>query len=74
MRAGAGAARTFLLLQLLGSAVHFVALLRLVRTLALVGQVLLHVEVHHVLVRLEAEDGVGQGNLTAGVLAFDVDY
>ena len=64
----------FLLLQFLRGAGDFGALLRFVRTLALVGQVLLHVEVHDVLVRLVAEHGVGQRNLAAGVFAFAIEY
>jgi len=63
-RTAAGTARTLLTLQLAGRTCDFVALLRLVGTLTLVGQILLHVEVNSVVISLHAEDGVRKDYLT----------
>src|SRR5690606_3153389 len=58
---------TFLLFKLLGRATDFLALLRLMCSLTLVGQVALHVEIDSVVVGLDAEHGVGKRYLPARV-------
>src|SRR5690606_31634241 len=65
--------RTFLLLQLLGGTADFITLLRLVRTLALVGQVALHVEINSVIVGLNAEYRIGKRYFSARIFTTGFD-
>ena len=62
-------AGTLLLLQLAGRTGHLVTLLRLVRALTTIGQILLHIEVDRVVVGLDTENLVFQNGLLAGLLA-----
>jgi len=64
-----GPAGTLLLLQLAGRTGHLVTLLRLVRALTTIGQILLHIEVDRVVVGLDTENLVFQNGLLAGLLA-----
>ena len=73
-RTAAGTARTLLALQLAGRTCDFVALLRLVGTLTLVGQILLHVEVNSVVISLHAEYRVREDNLATRLFSFSVQY
>ena len=72
--AAAGAARAFLTLELARRTGNLVALLRLVRALTLIGQILLHVEVDSVVISLHAENGVRKDYLTSRFLSLCVQY
>ena len=67
-----GAAGAFLTLEFARRAGNFVALLRLVRTLTLVSEILLHVEVNSVVISLHAEDGVRKDYLTTRLFSLCV--
>ena len=65
-------ARTLLTLELAGRTCNLVALLGLVGTLTLIGQVLLHVEIDSVVISLHAEDCVRKNYLTTGLFSLCV--
>ena len=67
----ASAAAAFLATHLLGGESDFAAVLRLVRALALSGQILFHVEIDGVIVGLDAEDGIVEFGLLTGSGAVD---
>ena len=58
-------ARTFLTLELAGRTGHLVALLGFMGTLALIGKILLHVQVDSVVISLHAENSVRKDHFTA---------
>ena len=68
-----GTSSAFLLLDLAGRARDFSALLRLVRSLALSGQITLDVQVDRVVVGLDAENVIAD-LLAGGLLAFGIVY
>ena len=66
------AACAFLALELAGRTGNFVALLRLVRALTLVSEILLHVEVNSVVISLHAEDSIRKDYLTTRLFSLCV--
>ena len=69
-----GTAGAFLTLELARRAGDFVALLRLVRALTLVSEILLHVEVDSVVISLHAENGIRKDYLTTRFFSLCVQY
>ena len=68
----ASAATALLTDQLASTPRDLTTLLRLVRTLTLVGQILLYVQVNSVVVRLDSEDRIIERDLTTGIFSLDV--
>ena len=65
-------AGTLLTLELAGRTGNLVALLGLVRTLTLVGEVLLYVEIDSVVISLHAENGIRKDYLTTRFFSLGV--
>ena len=67
-----GTAATLLTTELAGTSGDLTSLLRLGITLALVGQILLHIQINHMVIRFNAVDSIVQSYLASGLLTFDI--
>src|SRR5690606_13017568 len=69
-----GSTGTFLAVQLPGRPRNLIPLLGLGRSLTLIGQVLLHIQVNRVIVGIDAEYLIRQCNLVTRFLACYIEY
>ena len=67
-------ATTFLTDQLTCTSGYLASLLRLVRTLTLVSQILLNVQVDSMIIGFNAENRIVQSYLSTGIFTFNIKY
>ena len=72
--AGEIATTTFLTDQLTCTTRYFASLFRLMRSLTLICQILLYVQVNSMIVGFNAEDRIVQSYLSSGIFTFNIKY